>query len=451
MRWGCCYQLRDRFGKLFLHKIGEGGVLNEGNLGLLLGAGSSCELGMPLVWELTAEIKRWLTVDKVQELNDQWRTQGGGYPDGVIADLVAMLNRTDVHYEAILGHLEAQLRRKTESAQHYHGLYQWLVELVYHLLYYRQVKNDEFLKHNLHFFDGLRQVVNANHQMWIFSLNHDVLIEMLAARLSIPIHTGFGTSIKNLPRRNQDGEVIGEIKGAIISKDELEKGAMYYPNPPQPGINLFKLHGSLDVFAFNNGDDLLKLIPDGFAPDDILNVLRAANEDLFFQLPGAGQLPVKVTNEIAYADDQGEMQFLRRTLLAGAFKFDAHRQQVLPLNLLRHFEQNLNFVSKLVCIGYGFADQHVNIVVRKWLEFATDRQIVIVNPSLNEVPPFLLHLCDQVSFARMAASDWLDAQAGIDRTDEELLGKRLAASMRPLDPAKRKMVMNTVFAQYRQD
>jgi hypothetical protein len=72
--------------------------------GLLLGAGASYEAGMPLLWELTAEIMNWLTPDKIRALNAGWRVQGGGYADGVINDLVLMLERPAVHYEAILGY-----------------------------------------------------------------------------------------------------------------------------------------------------------------------------------------------------------------------------------------------------------------------------------------------------------------------------------------------------------
>ncbi len=36
---------------------------------LLLGAGASYELGLPLVWELTAEVKNWLTPEKMDWLN----------------------------------------------------------------------------------------------------------------------------------------------------------------------------------------------------------------------------------------------------------------------------------------------------------------------------------------------------------------------------------------------
>ncbi len=90
--------------------------------GLLLGAGASVEAGMPLAWDLTAEIKNWLTPDKLRELNMGWRIQRGGYSDTVIEDLAQVLNRPDQHYEAILGHLETQFRRHGPHLQEYHGL-----------------------------------------------------------------------------------------------------------------------------------------------------------------------------------------------------------------------------------------------------------------------------------------------------------------------------------------
>ena len=37
--------------------------------GVLLGAGASYDLGMPLLWELTHEIKSWLTSEKLRTGN----------------------------------------------------------------------------------------------------------------------------------------------------------------------------------------------------------------------------------------------------------------------------------------------------------------------------------------------------------------------------------------------
>jgi hypothetical protein len=385
---------------------------------------------MPLLWELTAEIKNWLTPKRVRELNAGWRVQSNGYADGIIDDLIMMLERPTVHYEAILGFLELQFRRQRSLPQEYHGLYSWLVELVYHLLYYRQVNNKAFLGRHLKYYDGIRTLAVANAPLWVFSLNHDVTVEAIAARLSIRLHSGFSPSTITLPLRDSSGEKKGEIRAEILTKQELEHGATYFPNPLQPGIYLLKIHGSLDIFTFNEGQDLLKLLPSEPGEDGVINILRAANEDLFYLLPGAPDGKVKTINEIAYADDQGLMQFLRRSLLAGAFKFDARGCQVLPKSMLKHFRENLNFVTNLVCIGYGFGDVHVNTVLREWLELSPGRRIEIVSPDAQDVPSFLLHLSPQVTLTPLSATEYLDRQAGISRSPRERLEKRVASVLR---------------------
>ena len=62
--------------------------------GLFLGAGASYEAGMPLTCDLTAELKQWLTFDKLRWLNESWRSQGGGHSDRIIDDFVSVLSRT---------------------------------------------------------------------------------------------------------------------------------------------------------------------------------------------------------------------------------------------------------------------------------------------------------------------------------------------------------------------
>jgi hypothetical protein len=109
--------------------------------GLFLGAGASYEVRLPLVWELTTELKNWLTPDKLHSLNLWWRAQGRGYPDVVIEDVARTLSIPVLHYESILGYLETQYRRQLRFQQEYHGLYSWLVEMVYHVLYLRHIKN----------------------------------------------------------------------------------------------------------------------------------------------------------------------------------------------------------------------------------------------------------------------------------------------------------------------
>ena len=421
----------------------------ERSTGLLIGAGASYELGMPLVWELTAELKAWLTAEKLRAFNAGWREQGGGHPDAVIEDFVSVLERPDLHYEALLGYLEAQWRRQRALAQHYHGLYSWLVQMTYHLLYARQVNNGPYLSKHLPLFDGLRSLTQGDKTLRIFSLNHDVMIETIAARLAIPVHSGFGPTTITLPLRDEAGRSKGRIKAAVLDQKTIEQGAMPFPNPPQPGIYLLKIHGALDVFAFNDGKDLLKLLPDGDRPEDVIAVLRAANEDLRYvdaRIPGGR---FAALNEIAYGDDDGVMQFLRRTLLAGAFKFDVRRSQVLPVRLLEHFRANLNFVERLVCIGYGFGDLHINTVLREWLDFSDDRSLEIVNPRIRDIPASLLHLAPQITLSQSGAADWFDSQAGIERSPSQIVLKRLSATMRRLGPGRSQQA-SAAFASRRQ-
>lgn len=387
---------------------------------------------MPLVWELTSEIKNWLTPDKLRSLNAGWRAQGTGFSDEVIEDLVLVLQMDKLHYENILGHLEVQLGRQPRLAQEYAGLYAWMVELVYQLLYYRQVHNDEFFDKHLKFYEGIHSLVDRSSSLWVFSLNHDLIVEAIAAKFSIPIYSGFGAGIVKLPRRNATGEKIGEICAELLTKEDLEERAMYFPNPPARGIYLLKLHGALDIFTFNDGEDILKLLPNGSDVSAVTATLRAANEELIYLHPGAPGGRVRATNEIAYADDTGEMQFLRRSLLAGAHKFDDRRHQVLPKSMLKHFRANLNFVTKLICIGYSFGDQHVNQVLRDWLTSSASRHLEIVGPGVTSMPDFFRHMAPQVTLVDSGATDYLDIVAGINRTRCQRLEKQVTAICRQL-------------------
>lgn len=410
-------------------------------IGLLLGAGASVEAGMPLVWDLTNEIKNWLTPDKLRELNRGWRLQRSGYSDSVIEDLATLLERPDLHYEAIIGHLETQSLRQRGLQQEYHGLHFWMVELISILLMHRQGKNDAFFGQWLPMYDGLGKLAQGDNPLWIFSLNHDLIIEAVAARLELPIYCGFSSETINLPHCNRRGQKIGEIKAEVITGQDLEHGCMHFPNPPQPGIYLLKIHGSLDTFAFNDGKDLLRLLPQVPGPAGVFDALRAVNSDYFNVMEGETDRRVKAINEIIYLDDAGEMQFLRRSPLAGAYKFRNRASQTLPKSLLKHFQQNLNFVSELVAIGYSFGDTHINEAIRSWLEFSADRRLEIVNPNISEIPSALLHVAQQITLTNSACTDYLDARADIERTTTEKLKKKISAIIRKVGKARADQAM----------
>ncbi|MBQ1500398.1 MAG: hypothetical protein IIZ38_18995 [Sphingomonas sp.] len=408
----------------------HGPANDTGDIGLFLGAGASYDLGMPLVWELTREIKAWLTGDKLRELNAGWAPQGGGHPAHVIEDVAHVLENPDLHYELILGYLETQFLRRGPNAADYHSLYSWLVSLVSHLLYTRHILNRQLIAKQLPRYEGIRALAELHRPLRIFSLNHDVLVETIAGQFGIPIHCGFSADTIKLPRRDPTGRKIGEIEAETLSAALLAEGFLPFPNPGDFGIHLLKIHGALDQFTFNDGKDLLRLVAAPGASDTPIDLLQAANEDLLFVQPGSPNGRVNTMNEIAYADEQGVMQFLRRTLLAGAYKFDPRQAQVLPRGLLKAFGEQINFVSTLVCIGYGFGDQHINAIIRRWLEFSAKRQLQIVNPGIAETPDGFRHLVRQVTLIGSDATDYFDVQGGIERSPVERLEKKYFAAAR---------------------
>ncbi len=258
--------------------------------GLFLGAGVSLESGMPLVWDLSAEIRAWLTPDKLRELNRGWRAQGSGNPDEVIDALVASLLDNAMHYENILGNLEVHFNRPTPAAkghlrQSYHTLYSWFVELVYHLLWHRHVRNESFIARSLRYLEGIAGLARQNEPLWIFSLNHDSIVECVAAHYGVRLDCGFSGTAR-LPLRDATGKKIGELPIDTLGTDRLEKSGFDFRNLSQPGINLIKMHGSLDVFTANDGRELVKLAPLGFGVNGVLESLRAAGENLIYVVPG---------------------------------------------------------------------------------------------------------------------------------------------------------------------
>lgn len=164
-----------------------------------------------------------------------------------------------------------------------------------------------------------------------------------------------------------------------------------------------------------------------------ISVLKDVNDEVRYIDPRWPGRVVKTSNEIAYEDNQGDMQFLRRTPLAGAFKFQGRFSQTVPKELLTYFTLSLGYLSQLICIGYAFGDQHVNQAIRDWLEIESGRRLKIVNPSIERIPAEFFHLTPQIELVKMAATDYLDHTAGIIRTQSDVVERQFADLLRKKD------------------
>jgi hypothetical protein len=367
-----------------------------------LGAGASYELGLPLVWELTGEIKKYLTIEKIQQLNGGWKQQGTGYSDYVIDILKQLISIDSMHYENIIGALEVEINRERDSEryQELHDIRRWLLEMIYWLLYHRQIQNDDYIKGYIKSFSSLKDIVQQSQPLWVFSLNHDINMEIIAAHYDIPIKSGFHTEI-NLPIRSSScGEIVDNVHFECLSRNDMLEGNYNLFKTGEYGINLIKIHGALDIFA--QGDELsyLKMLPRSLEYKNYISELVKVNEQL------RNNPFVKVTNEIAYADYNGEMQFLRRSLLSGAYKFADKFDQIAPPEFLKLFETYINYCDEIVNIGYGFGDRHIDKILGDWLAHSGARKMNIVNPSISSVPNYFAHLCRQIERIKCGCVDY---------------------------------------------
>jgi hypothetical protein len=309
-------------------------------------------------------------------------------------------------YENIIGYLETNYLRNAvagKPGQHYHSLASILTDVVYNIIYQKHLQIKSTSVSVLSYLDGLGKLAQRNLPLWIFSLNHDVVLECAAVKLGIAVNNGFGAR-ETLPLQYPLPTGASAIEVEVLTEDTMRKGLPFFQHETS-GINLIKLHGALDLFTVRDGKDVIKLIPVGGTADAPINSLIVANEMLPFRSPNG----VYATNEIMYLDHAKEVQFLRRTTLSGAFKYSTYKDQVLPKGFLGVFQAMINYVTNLVAIGYGFEDVHVNDVVRRWLELTTDRRLEIVDPSRTLVPSDFRHLSPQVHLKQLKTGQYLGA------------------------------------------
>ncbi|WP_438393627.1 hypothetical protein [Caballeronia sp. DA-9] len=405
---------------------------------LFLGAGASFDCGMQLVSELTAELKRWLPKEKLESFNALWRAQGGGWSDDLISMLVSFLSNKDMHYENIIGAVEVAFSRERdqEKRRNLHAINGFLLQAVRGLLMERQIKNLAFSACVLDDFSGITKLVEENKPLWIFSINHDLIIELLAGKFSIPIRSGFKEAVE-IEMGAGDGE-SKSVSFERLSRASIEANDYHFFKPGEAGINLIKIHGALDIFA--QGDELsyVKIAAKNGDPSSYAQQLALISS---IDLALGKRDGVRAINENIYIDSHGEIQFLRNTLLSGAHKFTPQAHQLAPPEFMELFRRYVNYASELICIGYGFGDRHIDETLVDWLSLSGDRQLKIVNPGMSNCPSRFGHLCNQVSLAQHGATEYFLNLRGDSGTYTQ-------KAMRAIRTRKRVQMMNELLGKH---
>lgn len=409
--------------------------------GLLLGAGASCELGMPLVSHLNRELFDMFDPEALRRIAKKVKGSDNAISEKQLDELIAMMGREGQHYESIFGFLEVGDYHDAlpNMPRPYAYLLLIFATVVHEMLIGRHLVLRRFISEGLCLYDGLAGLADANAPLWIFTLNHDVLIECIAARLGIPVSCGFTPERLRLRRKPGPSGEPRYFEAEIIRQSELAKGIQFAPHAKR-GISLLKLHGALNTFMFNNtGEDMMRILPisdDAMGPIDTLEAFNSELEldpDFPFAPPG----------ERSAVDDQGNGYLIRPSIVTGSHKFDERYPQNWPRAFLQIFEHNLLHVDSLICIGYGLGDLHVNLKIREWLELRGPRNLVVLSRNITEagLPPMFRHLANRIECKKMSAVEFFQQHAASPPSDQDrVLRTKLATAVEmfnALDARKR--------------
>lgn len=355
------------------------------NIGFLLGAGASYELGLPLVDELTIEFKR--------SILKTWNTSYYKVAKEIEEIIYPLLNDQSMNYEDIIGRIEVEINRTKENRKLYQEWYALLgryLEAIFMLLLERHTKNEQFINERLYLLEGIKEFC-FEKPLWIFSLNHDLIIEIVANYFKIQLNCGFNTYKK-----------VSGIKFEELLQEDMEKNKFKFIYN-DPGINLIKLHGSLDLFTYLEGRSYLKLACDN---KNICNLIKDINK-LILNDPTIKE-GVKCTNEITYYDEDNILQFLRMTIMSGKHKYSSRVSHNMDDWFFKIFKGHINYIKDLYCIGYSFQDRHINNVIYDWLISSNNRKIIIVNPFIKEVPNEFKHVSNQIEIVNKGFLEFLN-------------------------------------------
>jgi hypothetical protein len=235
--------------------------------GLLLGAGASYDFGLPLVSKVDPEFKKQLTAYFRRVVD---------CPKEISSEALSILCRQDMNYESMIGYFQLQAYRtrcNNDLPRNYHYISSLFYRAAADIIWTEQRKNEEkLLCPDSAYLNGFKSFLTKNRPLWIFSLNYDSVVECVSSTLQAELCNGLkGNAV--LPRRDAIGRKIGELGVETLAESDISSKGLIFPYAETERINLVKLHGSLHMFTFANGKNLMKLAPTMGRPQGFLDAL----------------------------------------------------------------------------------------------------------------------------------------------------------------------------------
>ncbi|WP_061207012.1 hypothetical protein [Leptospira santarosai] len=380
----------------------------------LLGAGFSYDLGMPLGIDLTNSffdlfsgindsqlIEGLLSLEQEVPLNKRAISKG-------IKLLYYHRKRKTKNYEHIFAQIE-ELALISKGEKNVKDSYRYLLNLFYEAIYsnlmlYQNISYNQIYKTNFNLYSGLKHVLNEN-ETWFFTLNHDINLELLCIDCNIPATYGDTGIIKFLIDNNRITDKIDftykKRKGFNI------KNKAYFKN--SFGANIVKLHGGLGELDYSESQMVCNPPLTFNHSIDLFNQFNRIHRMAFF-LDEDSKIKLPNGRHIFVANEDEHLVVLAKSVLTGGNKYSKTAKIKQGEEKLKLFEDIIKSVDKLIIIGYGFGDQHINFRINHQLVKNKKFAIEIVDPNFKRVPSFIeqFDYDNRIKGIALNTTDWIN-------------------------------------------
>ena len=345
--------------------------------GLLLGAGFSFDLGMPLAYELTEDFLSLYNdayVSRLALAMSAWQPYGTERPINKTAIingwglLLDYKKNSGTNYEAFLADLQnlKGVTNPTQSDRDSHNyLFVYFYDVIHTILSLYQTASYELIyEHNKQWFSKLDNLL-SDQETWVFSLNHDLYFEYLALDLRIPITYGDDQTL-TFPISNLEMKKHITFSCMQREKMSIDHGG-FFKNIR--GINLVKLHGGLSELEYRDGALLCNLRLNKHSSRELADEFLESKEMAYYRDGNkiAGGKDRTITNMA------GELDIISQSMLTGGKKYSRTSKIKEGEEKLKIFDDTLKGLDQLTIIGYGFGDEHINFRMRKLKDLVSAR------------------------------------------------------------------------------
>ncbi|MCF4172729.1 MULTISPECIES: hypothetical protein [Vibrio] len=382
---------------------------------LLLGAGFSYELGMPLASELTQVFLGVFSESFANKLVERLAMNepfGSDRPVNLEAmkEVMSLVHdyqrQRGNNYEELLANIQnltKQPGKTLSDTDSYHYMFGVFYSVIHEILNFYQIVT--YSKVYPQTFASFRKLAAlcAKDETWVFTLNHDMYLECLALDLNIPITYGDVNKVA-FPKSNKEMDNL--IHFTYSNRDQLgsSKHQMFFEK--ERGINLVKLHGGLSELEYKDGSQLLNQSLSLSHSVELMKNFTNIQNMCYYK----GDFRIPSSKDKVVSNLDGELDILVQSMLTGGSKYSLTTNEKQGEEKLKLLVDNISNASELVIIGYGFGDKHINYRLSNAMVLNQNLKITIVDPINKPIPEILeqFNYDRRVKVVTCGAPQWLE-------------------------------------------